>query len=307
MTSETALTLRETMDLGSVLVKSGYFKDASDASQAVVKVLAGREMGFGPIASMQGIHIIQGKPTTGANLLGASIKRSGRYDYRVPELTDTVAEIAFFENGKEVGRSRFSMDDAKAAGLTGKDNWRKFPRNMLFARALSNGARWYCPDVFSGVTPYTPEELGADIDGETGDVIDVTPTPVVASPPAPTNGGNGHTRPLDAETVRTFVRKKSGWQDGHRLEDGEPITEKQIPKLATDMGELFPNLDNQMRQKARHDVLQYIIGVDSTKALTKAEASALIDWCKDQDSAKVEAARIIEAIAADAGQQELPL
>ena len=307
MTSETALTLRETMDLGSVLVKSGYFKDANDASQAVVKVLAGREMGFGPIASMQGIHIIQGKPTTGANLLGASIKRSGRYNYRVAELTDTVAEIAFFEGSEEVGRSRFSMDDAKAAGLTGKDNWRKFPRNMLFARALSNGARWYCPDVFSGVTPYTPEELGAEVDGETGDVIDVTPTPVAA--PAPSNGGkaNGHTRPLDAETVRAFVRKKAGWQDGQRLIDGEPITEKQIPKVATDMGELFPNLDNKMRQKARHDVLRYIIGVDSTKDLYKAEASALIDWCVDQDNAQAEAARILKAMALDAGQQELPM
>ena len=180
----TALTLRETMDLGSVLVKSGYFNDARDASQAVVKVLAGREMGFGPIASMQGIHIIQGKPSIGANLLGAAVKRTGKYNYRVPVLTDERAEIAFFENGEEVGRSVFTMADAKAAGLNGKDNWKKYPRNMLFSRALSNGARWYCPDVFSGVTPYTPEELGAPVDGE-GEVIDVTPTPVQEPAPAP--------------------------------------------------------------------------------------------------------------------------
>jgi hypothetical protein len=37
---------------------------------------------------------------------------------------------------------------------------------MLFARAMSNGARWYCPDVFAGPA-YTPDELGADVDGET--------------------------------------------------------------------------------------------------------------------------------------------
>ena len=186
MTEQTALAipqelnLSETMQLGEVLAKSGFFSDTKQAAQAVVKVLCGREIGFGPIASMTGVHIVQGKPTIGANLLGASIKRDPRYDYRVIELTDTEAEIAFFQNGQELGRSRFTMDDAKAANLTNKSVWKQFPRNMLFARALSNGARWYTPDVFGGVTPYTPEELGAEVDQE-GDVIDVTPT----SKPAP--------------------------------------------------------------------------------------------------------------------------
>ena len=188
MTQETALTLRETMGLGDVLARSGYFKDAGDEAKAVVKVLAGREMGFGPIASMTGVHIVQGKPTIGANLLGAAIKGSGRYNYRVLELTNERAEIAFFEHGEEIGRSVFTMDDAKAAGLAGKGgSWKTYPRNMLFSRAISNGARWYCPDVFSGVTPYTPEEMGAEVTvDDDGDVIDVTPT--VKAKPAPGNG-----------------------------------------------------------------------------------------------------------------------
>jgi len=169
------MTLEDTMNLGGVLVKSGYFKDARDASQAVVKVLAGQEMGFGPIASMKGINIIQGQPSIGANLLGAAIKRTRKYNYRIVQpLTNERAEIAFFEDGQEVGRSIFTIEDAKQAGLDGKDNWKKWPRNMLFSRALSNGARWYCPDVFGGVTPYTPEELGAEVD-DAGEIIDVTP------------------------------------------------------------------------------------------------------------------------------------
>jgi hypothetical protein len=175
------MTLEETMSLGTVLVKSGYFKDARDASQAVVKVLAGREMGFGPIASMQGINIIQGQPSIGANLLGAAVKRTNKYNYRVVHLDNDRAELAFFENGQEVGRSTFSMDDAQRAGLNTKQNWKQWPRNMLFSRALSNGTRWYCPDVFGGVTPYTPEELGAEVDAE-GQVIDVTPQPVTNGP-----------------------------------------------------------------------------------------------------------------------------
>ena len=42
---------------------------------------------------------------------------------------------------------------------------------MLFARAMSNGVRWYCPDVFAGMAVYTPDEMGADVDGE-GNVIE---------------------------------------------------------------------------------------------------------------------------------------
>ncbi len=46
------------MQLGEVLIESGYFQDAKQAAQAVVKVLAGAEIGLGPIASMTGIYII---------------------------------------------------------------------------------------------------------------------------------------------------------------------------------------------------------------------------------------------------------
>ncbi len=205
MTDEKALVpFRDTMDLGKVLAKSGYFSDARDEAQAVVKVLAGREMGFGPIASMTGVHIVQGKPTIGANLLGAAIKGSGRYDYRVIELTNDRAEIAFMQNGQEIGRSVFTMDDARQAGLANKGgSWKMYPRNMLFSRAMSNGARWYCPDVFSGVTPYTPEEMGAEVEhDDSGDVIDVTPTPVQAEA-APDNGSE----PADATDDASAITK----------------------------------------------------------------------------------------------------
>lgn len=162
----------DVMKLGEVLARSGFFADARDAAQAVVKVLAGQELGFGPIASMTGVNIIKGRVTLSANLLAAAIKRSGKYSYRVIEHTDKVCEIEFSENGEVIGRSRFTMEDAKNAQLNG-DNWKKFPANMLFARAISNGAKWHCPDIFGGPI-YTPDELGAAVDEE-GDVIDATP------------------------------------------------------------------------------------------------------------------------------------
>ena len=51
------------------LYKSGYFKDVQSEAQAIVKVMAGSELGLPPFASMTGIHIIQGKPVLGSNVI----------------------------------------------------------------------------------------------------------------------------------------------------------------------------------------------------------------------------------------------
>jgi hypothetical protein len=154
------------------MATSGYFTDSRDFSQAVVKIMAGQEMGFGVFASMTGIYIIKGRPSIGANLMAAAVKGSGRYNYRVVEMTDKNCSIDFFENGEKIGNSSFNAEDAKKAGTQNMD---KCPRNMLFARAISNGVKWFTPDVFNGSPVYTPEELGADVN-EDGQPITINTT-----------------------------------------------------------------------------------------------------------------------------------
>lgn len=172
-----AMQIRSVADMQNVagmLAKSGYFSDARDAAQCFVKVLAGNEMGIGAFAAMTGIHIIKGKPSVGAGLMASCVKSHPDYNYRVIEHTAEVCKIEFFErwDGKlqSVGISEFTIDDARKAGT---QNIQKFPKNMLFARAMSNGVKFYCPNIFDGPV-YTPEELGANVDGE-GNVIDVIP------------------------------------------------------------------------------------------------------------------------------------
>lgn len=160
----------DVMTLGTVFTKSGYFQDAREAAQAVVKILAGQELGFGPVASMTGIYIVKGRVSLSANLIAAAVKKGGKYNYRVAELSETACKIVFFEGKEEIGQSSFTMEDAKVAGLV-TENYRKFARNMLFARAMSNGAKWFCADVFGGPA-YTPDELGAAIDMETGEMLE---------------------------------------------------------------------------------------------------------------------------------------
>lgn len=152
--------LNEPMALGEIFVQSGMFKDVKTKAEAVVKILAGREIGLNPIESMNNIFIVNGKTTVMAGIIARMIKQSKKYNYKEVALTDTECTLLFLENidGKweEIGKSTFTFKDAAKAGLVNKEVWKNYPRNMLFSRAISNGAKWYCPDVFSG---YTPEEL----------------------------------------------------------------------------------------------------------------------------------------------------
>ncbi len=145
----------DAVTLGETFHKSGMFADIKSAAQAVVKIMAGAEMGISPFQAMSGIHIIQGKPTIGAGLMASRVKASGKYNYRVLEMTDTICTVEFTENGQPIGVSTFTIEDAKKAGTKNLD---RFPRNMLFARAMSNGVRWYCPDIYEGPV-YVPEEM----------------------------------------------------------------------------------------------------------------------------------------------------
>jgi hypothetical protein len=103
---------------------------------------------------MSGIHIIQGKPTLGG-VIASAVKGSGKYDYKVKEMSEKICSIDFFQGSENIGNSTFTIEEAKKAGTKNID---KFPKNMLFARAISNGVKWFCPDVFAGPV-YVPEEM----------------------------------------------------------------------------------------------------------------------------------------------------
>ena len=153
--------LQEPMALGEVFASSGLFKDIKTASQAVVKIMAGKELGLTPFQSMASIYMVSDKLSLTSNAMSSLIKKSKRYDYSVVKLDETNCEIDFFENfgdeKKILGRSVFNLKDAARCGLVNKDTFKAYPKNMLFARALTNGARFYCPDAMCGY--YVVEEM----------------------------------------------------------------------------------------------------------------------------------------------------
>lgn len=155
--------LEDIMRLGKVFKASGYFSDIRDEAQAIVKILYGKELGLSPVVAMMSIHIIQGKPELSSNLLASQVKTSGRYDYRVLAQTDTECHIQFLAGSEVIGDSIFTIEDAKRANLVrGGGNWTKFPKAMLFARALSQGVRSHCPDVGLGAPLYVAGEISGE-------------------------------------------------------------------------------------------------------------------------------------------------
>jgi hypothetical protein len=155
------LPVPEIETLAKYMVAAKFFPNTESLSQAVVKILAGQEMGVTPVQAIKGIHIIKGNFQIAANLMASKVKSSPRYDYDVKELSNEVAQIEFFElqpKRKSLGTETFTIADARKAGTQNLD---KFPKNMLFARALSNGVRFYCPDIF-GQPVYVEGEIVDD-------------------------------------------------------------------------------------------------------------------------------------------------
>jgi len=233
------MTIREIQQWGEVFHQSGMFPDVKTASAAMVKIKAGEELGFGPFASMAGIDIIKGKTSIGSGLQASLIKDSPRYRYSVKILTDDNCTLEFYERTEKgwivLGQSSFTKADAKAAGLIEQNaNYNKYGRNMLFSRALTNGMKWYSPDLLRAcggqsethddfdvdetVTETQTAEINGDtIDVATGEVIAEAETPAAddSQPVAPQSPANETAEVLTA--INELMRVKCG--------DGETIDE----------------------------------------------------------------------------------
>lgn len=162
--------LKEPMAIGEVFAKSGMFPDVRSQAQAVVKILAGKELGLSAFESMASIYVVNGRLALTSKAMSGLVKRSKKYDYLIKKLDETECVIDITNSDREnsrsqvIGTSTFTFKDAAKAGLVNKENWKSYPKNMLFARALSNACRFYCPDIISGyMTLEEAEDIEEDI------------------------------------------------------------------------------------------------------------------------------------------------
>jgi len=241
---------KDTQEIAKAFVASGMFSDVKSQAQAIVKIVAGAELGLPPVYSMQNINLIRNRLTTSANTMAMLVKKSGNYNYRIMEHTDKVCTIDFFEREGDkwvkVGVSSFSIEDAKRAELMKPDSgWMKFPRAMLFSRAISQGARIYCPDAIGGV--YTDEEIRsiptrpedatiAKVDTDTGQVVEGESKEVGAEEQS---AGEGIPEIEEKAEVKTEVDKLAKAVKDKLEKDETPVTPEQLKHIT----ELMANAD----------------------------------------------------------------
>lgn len=165
--------------LAKVAAASGYYPDARKPEQTMAKIQLGHSLGLEPTQALIGLYIVEGKPMVAATTLASFVKRKGDHDFRVLHHDDQSCSIEFgpspapkrqinSETGEvewipwleAYGTSTFTMEHANTADLVReKSGWVKYPRNMLYARAMSNGVKWYCPDATQGIPVYHEGEI----------------------------------------------------------------------------------------------------------------------------------------------------
>jgi hypothetical protein len=283
----------------------------ADATVAIVSaaLLAGQELGFGPMAALRSFDVIRGVPALRANALRALVQHHG-HDLTVVESTATRAVVRGRRSNGETQQSTWTLDRARQMGLyPGKEDgqWRRQPQNMLVARASAEAARWIASDAILGM-PYIAEEL-ADEPYETAPAAELEAAPAPArrakrrtavgrvnAPPPPA-------LPAPAPVVSGTVVEGT---DGH-IPPGEPVPRPREP--APDEG---PPLINRAQLAKLHARLRAAglgdapgealrrmgewIGreITTTKQLTAAEANTVLghltEAAEEADAAAAERA-----------------
>ena len=127
----------------------------TNPEQALALMLVAQAEGLHPATAARDYHIVQGRPTLKADaMLARYLSSGGKVEWH--EHTDARVEATFSHPQGGSLKIYWDMARAKTAGLGEKDMWKKYPRQMLRARVISEGVRATNPAVAVGL--YTPEE-----------------------------------------------------------------------------------------------------------------------------------------------------
>lgn len=161
----------------SVVAKAGVC-GVKTAEEALIRMATGRELGLGFMQSMRLIFVVNGRPGLDASLMLALCLQSPICEkFECTETTGTSATFVAKRRGQSEKRLTWTIEQAKQAKLTDKDNWKNYPDAMNRARCIAALARLVFPDVVAGL--YTRDELedgvietrGETVNEMTGEVV----------------------------------------------------------------------------------------------------------------------------------------
>jgi hypothetical protein len=152
-------TLTEAITFSEMLSNSNMVPKAyqNKPQDILVCVQWGMEMGLAPMQALQNIAVINGKPSVYGDAMMALVQASAVCDdveeYFENEGTpNPVAVCVAKRKNRKPVVAKFSVEDAKRAGLWGKQGpWSAYPKRMMQMRARGFALRDAFPDVLKGL------------------------------------------------------------------------------------------------------------------------------------------------------------
>jgi hypothetical protein len=139
----------EVQSMAAAMAKSGLF-GMKTPDQALALMLVAQAEGQHPATIAQDYDIIQGRAARKTHSVMARFQAAGG-SVQWHELTEAKADATFSHPQGGSLRMCWTIDQAKRAGLTGKDNWKNYPRAMLRARCIAEGVRAVYPGAIGGL------------------------------------------------------------------------------------------------------------------------------------------------------------
>jgi RecT family protein len=133
--------------LAMIAMKSGQYGQMSQETMLNI-MLTAKDLGISPMKALNGgFYIVNGKISMSTAMMADRIRKEG-HSIKIPEWTSEKCVIIGVrkDNGDSI-KFEFTMQDAVNAGLANSATWKKFPKQMLYNRAMSTLARTLFPDV----------------------------------------------------------------------------------------------------------------------------------------------------------------
>lgn len=243
MSDSTAIATRQQFDLSpqtfeQALTFSNYLADSDmvpkdfkgKPGNCLVAIQWGMEIGLKPLQAMQNIAVINGRPSLWGDAVIALVRSSPLCEYIIEEDDGRTATCKVKRRGEPEQSRSFSMDDAKAAGLLGKQGpWTQYPKRMRQMRARAFAVRDVFPDVLKGL-PVAEEVMDTPSERHMGQVERVEPT-----------------TPQPAYTPEQFAQLLPSWRAA--IAAGKATADSVIGKIKT-KGTISPEQEAAIRAPA---------------------------------------------------------
>ena len=247
--------------IGDVMVKSGMF-GCSKMEQGAVLAMACICEKKNPLEIARTYHIVEGKLSKKYEAMIAEFfAMGGKIEWI--ERTDEAVEAKFTHPKNGSYTLRITMDDVKACGVALanngqiKDNYKKFPRQMLTARVVSECMRLIAPSVVCGV--YTPEEIS---DFKENSTVEISSSPKMAKPEPKVEVVKEVVKEVVAEVVVEEPVKRTRKKRGPNKP--KPVVETVVEPTVDPLAEALANDDDNTiieLNPIESEVNAYLLGI----------------------------------------------